>query len=199
MHFNTINLKGKVFGRLTVLSLHPERGRRGQLKWNCQCSCGNKHIVTGESLRSGKSKSCGCLLRECRFAKNDNTDRTVALLKIQYSPINKRHRKINDSNPIIPFHIFRTLSFSNCFYCGARPNSRQEDVRYENRRGERKKLNITDTVIFINGIDRIDSRKGYSVGNVVSCCRLCNTAKNSLSQSEFKKMITKIYKYWAKR
>ena len=26
----------------------------------CKCDCGNSHITSGESIRSGKSKSCGC-------------------------------------------------------------------------------------------------------------------------------------------
>lgn len=29
--------------------------------WKCQCHCGNFFIVDGYSLRSGHTKSCGCL------------------------------------------------------------------------------------------------------------------------------------------
>jgi hypothetical protein len=36
-----------------------------------------------------------------------------------------------------------------------------------------------------NGIDRIDSSKGYSAGNVVPCCSDCNHGKQKLSVSEF--------------
>ena len=32
---NFINLAGQRFGKLTVLSLHPERGSRGELTWLC--------------------------------------------------------------------------------------------------------------------------------------------------------------------
>ena len=32
--------------------------------WNCKCDCGKSGIVAGPALRSGKSKSCGCLHRE---------------------------------------------------------------------------------------------------------------------------------------
>ena len=36
-----------------------------------------------------------------------------------------------------------------------------------------------------NGIDRIDSDKGYKIGNVVSCCKQCNYAKGKQSQPNF--------------
>ena len=30
--------------------------------WNCQCECGNTCVVSGQNLRNGSTKSCGCLL-----------------------------------------------------------------------------------------------------------------------------------------
>lgn len=35
--------------------------RRGKALWKCKCDCGNYADVTGDSLRQGKTKSCGCL------------------------------------------------------------------------------------------------------------------------------------------
>lgn len=32
--------------------------------WFCLCKCGNEKIVSGNSLRRGATKSCGCLNRE---------------------------------------------------------------------------------------------------------------------------------------
>lgn len=32
--------------------------------WLCQCDCGNEVTVSGNRLRSGNTKSCGCLRRE---------------------------------------------------------------------------------------------------------------------------------------
>jgi hypothetical protein len=57
------DITGKVFGRLTVLSLAGKNNHR-VLMWNCICSCGKKTITCGTSLRSGNSKSCGCLRLE---------------------------------------------------------------------------------------------------------------------------------------
>ena len=36
-----------------------------------------------------------------------------------------------------------------------------------------------------NGIDRKNNNMGYTYTNSVSCCKLCNQAKNSLSIKEF--------------
>ncbi len=56
-----IDLTGKVFGELTVVS---EAGRSagGQVMWACQCSCGNQIRVFSHNLRK-KQRSCGCLVK----------------------------------------------------------------------------------------------------------------------------------------
>jgi 5-methylcytosine-specific restriction endonuclease McrA len=53
------DIKGKRFGRLLVLRyLYLKRGKA---YWLCLCDCGNKVIVDGGHLKSGHTKSCGCL------------------------------------------------------------------------------------------------------------------------------------------
>jgi hypothetical protein len=58
-----IDITGERFGRWTVLSLSPERQGHALL-WQCHCDCGTERNVLGNSLHSGKSRSCGCLHRE---------------------------------------------------------------------------------------------------------------------------------------
>lgn len=58
----TINLLGKKFGRLTVIAFAERRG--GRLYWECECECGARKVIDGASLRSGNTKSCGCLQKE---------------------------------------------------------------------------------------------------------------------------------------
>lgn len=57
------DLSGQVFGKLTVTKRAPERNSHGKLisKWECQCECGNSHVVSGGNLIKGNVKSCGCL------------------------------------------------------------------------------------------------------------------------------------------
>lgn len=54
-----IDLTGQRFGRLTVLERAPNRSNR--VHWLCRCECGNKSEVAAGCLRSGNTKSCGCL------------------------------------------------------------------------------------------------------------------------------------------
>ena len=54
-----IDLTGKKFGRLTVISF-AGTDKNGKALWHCQCECGNKTIVRLDRLRSGETKSCGC-------------------------------------------------------------------------------------------------------------------------------------------
>ena len=52
---------GDKYGRWTVLK--PIKLGR-QAKWLCKCECGTEKIVPAQNLKTGKSKSCGCLNRE---------------------------------------------------------------------------------------------------------------------------------------
>lgn len=53
---------GDRFGFLTVIC-RVEDGPRRQVRVRCQCDCGNVIDVYANSLRSGATKSCGCLRR----------------------------------------------------------------------------------------------------------------------------------------
>lgn len=53
------NLKGKVFGRLTVVELS-ERQVGKHTKWKCICTCGTIIIAGIGNLNNGNTKSCGC-------------------------------------------------------------------------------------------------------------------------------------------
>ena len=59
---NLIDLTGQKFDKWTVLEKAPSRN--GHVYWLCQCKCGNIKEVKADSLRSGRSKSCGCLQKE---------------------------------------------------------------------------------------------------------------------------------------
>jgi len=66
----TIDLKGQNFGKLIVLGEDEPyiclSTGRSERKWKCVCSCGEYVSVKQSSLRSGKTRSCGCLQRRNR-------------------------------------------------------------------------------------------------------------------------------------
>lgn len=54
------DLSGQRFGRWTVVNQGPDY-RRGIPAWNCQCDCGKTGTIRAGTLKSGGSRSCGCL------------------------------------------------------------------------------------------------------------------------------------------
>lgn len=64
---NNENLVGCVFDRLTVIGRSDDyispRGHH-RPRYLCECNCGNIVTVNRDELKSGKTKSCGCLRKE---------------------------------------------------------------------------------------------------------------------------------------
>ena len=58
---NYIDLEGQRFGRL--VAIEKVNGTK-PLKWLCKCDCGNLKSVRSCDLRSGHTRSCGCLHKE---------------------------------------------------------------------------------------------------------------------------------------
>lgn len=67
MDKRTIDLTGRVFGRLLVLEY---AFTKKAAYWRCKCDCGNEKIVKGASLSYGSTNSCGCLAKERRAQAN---------------------------------------------------------------------------------------------------------------------------------
>ena len=57
------DMVGKRFGRLTAIRATGEV-KRDSMVWECLCDCGNTAFVVQQSLKSGGTKSCGCLQKE---------------------------------------------------------------------------------------------------------------------------------------
>jgi hypothetical protein len=55
-----VDLTGKSFARWTVIR-RADRSPGGQTRWFCRCDCGGEAVVQGAALRTGHSRSCGCL------------------------------------------------------------------------------------------------------------------------------------------
>lgn len=60
-----IDLTGQKFGRLTVIKKVGSSKNKSVL-WLCKCDCGSEIVVTSNNLRTGNSKSCGCLATDIR-------------------------------------------------------------------------------------------------------------------------------------
>lgn len=57
-----IDLTGKRFGKLTVVSFDHRKGTRAY--WKCVCDCGGNRIVGIDHLKNGDIVDCGCVNRK---------------------------------------------------------------------------------------------------------------------------------------
>jgi hypothetical protein len=62
-------ISGLKFGKLTAIALIPGTGR----KWTFVCDCGNRTVKNLNHVRSGRTSSCGCLLKGPRHFKHGAT------------------------------------------------------------------------------------------------------------------------------
>ena len=87
-----IDLRGKTFGKLKVIEKDPD-SKPGKAKWICECKCGNIVPVLSDSLRNGKTRSCGCARSQI---KHDLTNQTFGFLKV-IEPVKNERIKGNET------------------------------------------------------------------------------------------------------
>jgi hypothetical protein len=64
-----LNLVGQRFGRLVVLG-REENTPQGQSRWLAICDCGNNTTTYGSKLVGGRTRSCGCLVKDVTRARS---------------------------------------------------------------------------------------------------------------------------------
>jgi hypothetical protein len=143
--------------------------------WECKCDCGNIFIGRTKEIKKGK-KSCGCLSKNNQFKK---TDSDLAIRNIKYN-----HYRYSAKSRNLDWNLdkeqFYKLIYGDCHYCGHPPMN---------------EVNKNNHMMLVNGVDRVNSKGGYNKENVVSCCRICNFAKGSLSCDEFEEWIKRLVKF----
>lgn len=90
-----LDITGDRYGRLTVIKeVEPNKYHR---RWLCKCDCGNETIAYMNSLRGGRTQSCGCLQKERTSEKNltDLTGKRFGRLTVlQRSETKSKSRKV---------------------------------------------------------------------------------------------------------
>lgn len=169
------NLVGLKFNRLLVLDKIESKayGKYKKRQWKCLCDCGNIAYAITSQLKNNLTKSCGCLHKEYSSINGINSRHKVAKHNTGYNTIYSAYKN-NARNRGLSFDLdkdyFIKLLSMNCSYCGIEPSSIYDKSYYR---------------ITYNGIDRIDNNIGYIKSNVVTCCKICNIAKNNLSFEDF--------------
>lgn len=76
-----INLAGKRYSKLVVLGLNLESRKDRQAYWDCRCDCGSMTTVPGYRLRTGRTRSCGCLMIEIVSKRQERASYNAAHLR----------------------------------------------------------------------------------------------------------------------
>lgn len=167
-----IDLVGQRFGRLTVVS-QAASDRFHHIRWNCLCDCGKIKVVLSNSLRYGKTKSCGCIQREKVAQRNSTHNSSKTYLYNVWCAMKSRCYNSNDTH---------------YKYYGARGISVCEEWKddfvafqkwaYENGYFEDKTAKGKNILT----IDRIDTNGNYKPSN----CRWITTAEQNRNKRNSK-------------
>ena len=168
-----IDETNKRYGQLFVIRLIKKRHHNKEAQWLCRCDCGNETIVTGYRLRTNHTRSCGCLVK---YPEGEAAFNTLWSL---YKHEAKNRKKVSWR---LTKPEFRKLVDSDCYYCGVEPKQKIEQKQWNGG-------------YIYNGVDRLDSNKGYEVDNVVPCCGECNMSKRTRTEKEFRTWVRKVYEH----
>ena len=166
-----LNIKWK--GKLTPIEIVGSRNQRTLYRFKCDCG--------GEIISEPHNciRSCGCLRHRPRPDCRKPLGEAMRNHLWHMYRTSAKKRKLTFS---ISKEEFKKLTSQNCHYCGQPPSQKTRPTRLNSRNGD----------YTFNGLDRVDNAKGYTVLNVVPCCKQCNQAKSTFSETEFFEWIRRI-------
>lgn len=158
-------IEGQKFGKLLVLRfVEIDPLNNSHSLWECVCECGATKTVRGNYLRTGRTKSCGCM----------SSTKTIGARSYKHGMSQSRlHRiwtgmKSRCSNKKLP--SYRRYGARGIFVCEEWVSSFETFKDWALANGYTKELTI----------DRIDNDKGYSPEN----CRWITLAENNRNRSD---------------
>ena len=143
-----------------------------------QCDCGVITEVSVWQLRSGHTKSCGCLAKETRRKYPAHIAAAKYLLKGY-----KGNAKSRGYYWSLTLTDFMSLIERDCTYCGT-----PAPLKQLNRTNKEKHWTPEwekQLVIPANGIDRVNNTLGYTPDNCIPCCTSCNMMKRNMTFETF--------------
>ena len=146
-----VNLTGQNFGRIIVLyevEPHITIGGSKQRQWRCRCDCGNEFVTTTQNLRSGDTRSCGCLSTETRQQNATTHGGSGTKLYKIWKAMKKRCTNVNSSD-------YKYYGGKGVSVCPEWSDSFTAFRDWSENNGYRNGLTI----------DRIDNDKGYEPCN----------------------------------
>lgn len=143
------NLVGLKFNRLTPLERVFRQGKSGTF-WRCACECGNESVVNAGALKTGRTKSCGCLDSEILVARNKAKATHGLSQTPEYAVWNAMIRRCTCKDDKF-YHRYGALGIT------VHPDWLNSFETFLADMGARPSPKHT--------LDRVDNKEGYSKGN----------------------------------
>ncbi len=160
-------------------------GVRPESVWMMRCRCGTKKEVLHRAYLKGKSLSCGCY-RKALSRRGTNRLPIGESARNQLLLIYRRSAVKHGRTFLLTREDFLSFTSSDCHYCGTPPQQIISRQKYTGK---------GNGAYLYNGIDRIDSLRGYEPDNCVACCRMCNYAKSDMRQSDFLAWLAQVVRF----
>lgn len=183
-----IDLVGQKFGMLTVIKYAGKPGLKH--RWICQCECGSQKDIQENHLKTGNTKSCGCLHK--RKGKDSPFFKGFGEIPLDVFSVIKRgakgggksNRKEKEFTVTIEY-LWQLFLDQNrrCALTGL-------EIGFD---GTVKENKLTNTSKRTASLDRVDSSKGYIEGNVQWVHKDINIMKNDLDNSTFLRYCSLVY------
>lgn len=158
-----VDLVGRRFGRLVVVAFDG-MASRSTSKWVCVCDCGSRPTVSGQHLRNGGIRSCGCLRREVAALVRRSHGRSLTAEYTTWSSMKSRCENRNDRS-------FKRYGAVGISVCGRWRDSFENFLHDMGPRPAGR------------SIDRINGAGNYEPGN----CRWATRSEQNLNRRPWKK------------
>lgn len=173
-----IDLTNQKFNRLTVLKRGMNLGTKQSVSWVCLCDCGVIKEIEGQSLKRGKTRSCGCYKKE-QGSWNKGVRNSASHSYKGYKDISLEY--------------FNNLKYK----AKKRDLSFEITIEFLQELLEKQKYKCAITNINLNSfenasVDRIDSKIGYLFDNIQWVDRRINFMKGPLTQKDFIELCRKV-------
>ena len=174
---------GEKYNNLTAI-IQTNKKKRGAIVWLFKCDCGKEIEISGNRVKKGFSKSCGCIRKERCLITGEKSISYKGYNDLTGQHFHSIRKNAKERKLIFEINIeylWNLLNKQNykCIYSGM-------SIQFGN-----SYLGIETTA----SLDRIDSSKGYIEGNVQWVHKTINMMKNKLSEKDFLKWIDCIYEY----